>query len=54
MEKPHNQLLLEVDPAGELFCPVNPKHALSADKEPHSYYCYECAEHYSYLEKPHE
>ena len=33
-------------PKGEIVCPYNPSHRLSADKEPHSYYCYECAEHY--------
>lgn len=29
-----------------LCCPHNPRHTLSADREPRSYYCYQCAEHY--------
>jgi hypothetical protein len=28
------------------FCPINSRHALSADAEPKMYYCYQCAEHY--------
>ena len=31
-----------------LVCPRDPRHRLSADAEPRSYYCYACAEHYTH------
>ena len=31
----------------ETFCPVDPKHRLSATREPNEYYCFACGETYT-------